>query len=97
MCRDAAGELAATRHATATKGMTVEITIGVQHLTRELVVETDLTADEASAAVAAALSGGSTLELKDSRGRRIVVPTASIGYIEIGTEASRPVGFGNVS
>jgi len=97
VCRDAAGELAATRHATATKGMTVEITIGVQHLTRELVVETDLTADEASAAVAAALSGGSTLELKDSRGRRIVVPTASIGYIEIGTEASRPVGFGNVS
>ncbi len=77
--------------------MTVEITIGVQHLTRELVVESDLTADEASAAVAAALSGAATLELKDTRGRRIVVPTASIGYIEIGTESPRPVGFGTVS
>jgi len=77
--------------------MTVEITIGVQHLTRELVVESDLTADEASAAVAAALSGAATLELKDKRGRRIVVPTASIGYVEIGTETPRPVGFGTVS
>jgi len=85
------------RQATATEGMTVEITIGVQHLNRELVVESDLTADEASAAVAAALSGASTLELKDTRGRRIVVPTASIGYIEIGTESPRPVGFGNVN
>ena len=78
------------RHATATEGMAVDIT-------RELVVESDLTADEAAAAVSAALSGGTMLELDDTRGRRIVVPAASIGYVEIGSETSRPVGFGTVS
>ena len=85
------------RHATATEGIAVDITIGVQHLNRELVVESDLTADEAAAAVTAALAGGPTLELNDSRGRRIIVPTASIGYVEIGSESARPVGFGAAS
>lgn len=76
--------------------MAVEITIGVQHLARELVVESDLTADEAANQISAALSEGKTLELDDSRGRRVIVPTASIGYVEIGSETTRPVGFGAV-
>lgn len=74
----------------------MEITIGVQNLARELVIESDQTADEVSAAVAAALSGAPALELLDSRGRRLIVPTASIGYVEIGSEAQRRVGFGTV-
>lgn len=85
------------RHATATEGIAVDITIGVQHLSRELVVESDLTADEAAKTVAAALAGETTLQLNDARGRRIIVPTASIGYVEIGTESPRPVGFGATS
>lgn len=76
--------------------MTVEITIGVQNLAREIVVESDQTAAEIGAAVAAALSGRSTLELDDVRGRRVIVPTASIGYVEIGSEAKGRVGFGTV-
>lgn len=74
----------------------MEITIGVQHIARELVLESDQTPAEVAAAVAAALSGGTTLELVDSRGRRIVVPSASIGYVEIGTEEQRRVGFGTI-
>jgi hypothetical protein len=74
----------------------VEVTIGVQNLTRELVVETDQSADEVAAAVREALDGANALELNDSRGRRIVVPTGSIGYVEIGTEAQRRVGFGSL-
>ncbi len=74
--------------------MTVDITIGVQHLARELVVESDLSAQEAAATVSAAISGGATLELDDTRGRRVIVPTAAIGYVEIGSEQARPVGFG---
>lgn len=86
----------AVRRTTATEGMTVDITIGVQHLSRELVVESDLTADEAAAKISAALSESKTLELDDSRGRRVIVPTAAIGYVEIGSETARPVGFGAV-
>ena len=74
----------------------MEVTIGVQNLARELVVETDETKDAVAAAVSAALAGAPALELLDSRGRRVIVPTASIGYVEIGTEEQRRVGFGSL-
>ncbi len=44
----------------------------------------------------AALDGKAFLELRDSRGRRLIVPTASIGYVEIGSEKSGRVGFGSL-
>ncbi|WP_454049559.1 DUF3107 domain-containing protein [Cellulomonas sp. Marseille-Q8402] len=74
----------------------MDITIGVQNLPRELVIESDQTADEVTAAVSAALDGKSVLELVDSRGRRVIVPSASIGYVEIGTESKGRVGFGAI-
>jgi len=74
----------------------VDITIGVQHLSRELIIESDQTSDEVSALVAAALGGKPVLELHDVRGRRVLVPTASIGYVEIGSEETRRVGFGSL-
>lgn len=76
--------------------MTVEITIGVQHLPREISLESDQTPDEVAAVVAAALSGRPALELVDTRGRRVIVPTASLGYVEIGSETKGHVGFGNI-
>jgi Protein of unknown function (DUF3107) len=74
----------------------VEITIGVQNLARELVVESDQTPDQVAEAVAAALGGKPALELVDTRGRHIIVPTASIGYVEIGGETKGRVGFGTI-
>ena len=74
----------------------MEITIGVQNLPRELVLESDQSADEIAAAVSAALAGTGALELLDSRGRRVFIPTASIGYVEIGSEEQRKVGFGSI-
>ena len=76
--------------------MTVEITIGVQNLPRELVLESDQSADDVAAAVTAALAGNPALELLDNRGRRVIIPTASIGYVEIGSEEQRRVGFGTL-
>jgi hypothetical protein len=79
-----------------TEGVDVEITIGVQNVARELVLESDQTADQVSAAVSAAIAGGTALTLTDARGRRIVVPTAVLGYVEIGTDEQRRVGFGAI-
>lgn len=76
--------------------MTVDITIGVQHLPRELVLESDQTADEVATAVSAAIEKGATLELTDNKGRRVIVPTANLGYVELGTESKGRVGFGSV-
>ncbi|MGV8978991.1 MAG: DUF3107 domain-containing protein [Cellulomonas sp.] len=74
----------------------MDITIGVQNLARELVIESDQTSDEVAAAVAAALGGKPALELVDTRGRHVIVPTASIGYVEIGGESKGRVGFGTL-
>jgi len=81
-----------------TKGreVTVEITIGVQNLPRELELESDQTPEEVADAVTAALAGAKALELLDTRGRRVIIPTASIGYVEIGSEEQRRVGFGTL-
>ena len=75
----------------------MDITIGVQHLSRELTLESDQTADEIAAAVQAALDGkAATLELTDVRGRRVIVPTAVLGFVEIGAETKGRVGFGSL-
>lgn len=74
----------------------MEITIGVQHVARELVVETDQTAEAVAEAVAKAIDGGTTLELTDSRGRRLFVPARTLGYVEIGGDEARKVGFHNI-
>ncbi|WP_296667926.1 DUF3107 domain-containing protein [Demequina sp.] len=71
----------------------MEIRIGVQNISRELAIDTEMTADAVAAAVAAAVAGG-TLDLTDAKGRRVVVPSAAIGYVDIGEETKRRVGFG---
>lgn len=71
----------------------MEIRIGVQNVSREIVLETDKSADDVAAIVAKAVAGG-TLQLTDVKGRRIVVPSAAIGYVDMGEETKRRVGFG---
>jgi hypothetical protein len=73
----------------------VEVRIGVQHATRELVIESPESSDAISAAVDAALSGkAEVLTLEDERGKRVIVPADKLAYVEIGEPESRRVGFG---
>ena len=74
----------------------VDNTIGVQTQAREINPESDATADEVAQRVTAAVNDGVVLELVDTKGRRVLVPSAAIGYVEIGTEEPRKVGFGAV-
>lgn len=74
----------------------MEIRIGVQNATREVVLESTQSAATVEKAVAAALEGGSVLRLEDDKGRTVMVPSATIGYVEIGAEESRRVGFGTL-
>lgn len=70
----------------------MEVRIGVQNVAREIVLETDMTADEVAKSVADAVAGA-TLDLVDDKGRRIVVPSGALGYVEIGEQAKARVGF----
>lgn len=72
----------------------MEVKIGIQNVAREVVVESSQTAEEVAELVAATIAEGSTLQLKDDKGRLVVVPAASLAYVEIGVEESRRVGFG---
>lgn len=73
----------------------MEIKIGVQHSPRELTVDSLLTGEEIEAAVHAAFAGDTAvLTLVDERGRKIMVPTAKLNYVEIGEPETRRVGFG---
>jgi len=75
----------------------VEVKIGVQHATRELVLESEQSPAEVEAAVEAALSGKSNLlQLVDEKGRRVLVPAEKLAYVEIGEESGRRVGFGAI-
>jgi Protein of unknown function (DUF3107) len=72
----------------------VEVTIGVQNVTRELSVETESDTATVTAAIEAALQPGGVLRLRDSRGRDVFVPGAVIGWIQIGEPEKGRVGFG---
>jgi hypothetical protein len=72
----------------------VEIRIGILNSPREIGFETSQPASEIEKAVAAALeSDAKVLSLTDSKGNKYIIPTAGIGYVEIGSEESRRVGF----
>ncbi|MDO5630131.1 MAG: DUF3107 domain-containing protein [Mobilicoccus sp.] len=76
----------------------MEVRIGVQHVTRELVVDTDASVEEVEKAVAEVLEGGKALlTLTDRREKRVVVPAASVGYVEIGSNTKQTVGFAAVA
>lgn len=72
----------------------MEIRIGIINAPRELTFETNETPADVSAAVTQALDNGSAyLRLTDDKGTQYVVPTAGIGYVQIGSEESRRIGF----
>jgi hypothetical protein len=76
------------------EGTTVEVRIGVQNVSREVVIESNQTAAEVAAAVSASLGEGAVLTLTDDKGRQVLVPAASLGYVQIGESEKRGVGFG---
>ena len=72
----------------------MEIRIGIINTGRELSFETSAAASEVRTQIAAALDqGASHVTLSDVKGNSYIVPTANIGYVELGTEESRRVGF----
>ena len=75
----------------------MEVKIGVQHANRELVLESDQSPEEVQQLVADALSGKTgLLQLTDDKGRRVLVPSDRLAYVEIGEVSARKVGFGAI-
>jgi len=72
----------------------VEVKIGVQNVSRELVIDSSQSGDDVESAVSKALaSDAATLVLADSKGRRVIIPTDKLAYVEVGSPAIGQVGF----
>ena len=73
----------------------MEVKIGITDSPRELVLSSTQTQGEVEELVNAALGeGAGLLSLSDERGRRFLIQTSKIAYIEIGVADARRVGFG---
>ncbi len=73
----------------------MEVKIGVQFATRELVLESTQSPEAVEKAVADALKADlGVLTLVDDKGRRVLVPADKLAYVEIAESEQRRVGFG---
>jgi archaellum component FlaG (FlaF/FlaG flagellin family) len=72
----------------------VEVKIGIQNVGREIALESALDAESVAKIVSEAIANGTDLRLTDEKGRQVIVPGNVLGYVEIGAEEVRRVGFG---
>lgn len=72
----------------------MEVKVGIQMGPRELVVETAASPEDIEQALASALADGTLFVLNDSKGKTLLVPSAKIAYVELGTAEQRRIGFG---
>ena len=70
----------------------MEVKIGVQHASRDLVIETEDSAESIEKLVGEAISSDGMLSLTDNRGRKVLVPATKLAYVEIGLHTGQ-VGF----
>jgi hypothetical protein len=75
----------------------VEIKIGITQVGKELTIETGQSVNDIAQELRAALSvPDGVVSLDDGNGRHLLIPAAKIGYVELGQEPHRPVGFGSL-
>ena len=74
----------------------MDIKVGIQHVSREVVVDSSETANDIEKAFSDAVANGTVLRLKDTHGRQVLIPADKIAYIDLGEENARRVGFGTL-
>ncbi len=74
----------------------MEIKVGIQHVNREIVVESTESAADIEKALEKALGSDGFFSVIDEHGRKVLIPAAKIAYVDLGQENARRVGFGSV-
>ena len=74
----------------------MDIKVGIQHVSREVVVDSSETAKDIETAFSSALADNTVLRLTDAHGRQVLIPADKIAYIDLGEENARRVGFGTI-
>ena len=72
----------------------MEIKIGLRNVPREIVFESEQSPQDVEQIVANAMEAGSKfIKLVDNKCKLFLVPLDALGYIEVGAEEARRVGF----
>jgi hypothetical protein len=75
----------------------MEVRIGVKGAPRELSIDSTQSAEEIQKALDDALANkAATFTLADDKGRRVIVPSDKLAYVEIAENEGRRVGFGTL-
>ena len=74
----------------------MEVKVGIQHVAREVVVETQESAADVERQLRESMASGEVFSLADEKGRTVHIPVAHIAYVDLGNEHVRRVGFGAV-
>ncbi|AKE38629.1 Hypothetical Protein NG00_00590 [Corynebacterium camporealensis] len=74
----------------------MDIKFGFADTARELVIKAEGTQEELTSQINSALADNSTLELSDDKGRKYIVRTDRVVYVEIGATKPHAVGFAGV-
>lgn len=71
----------------------MEVKIGIQQASRELSVEVDIDADAVEKLVSEAIASDGVIALTDTKGRRVLVPSQRLAFVEVGSGVVGQVGF----
>ncbi|WKD57055.1 hypothetical protein CAPI_02405 [Corynebacterium capitovis DSM 44611] len=72
----------------------MDVKIGLAESPRELVISSGEKQEDIVAEVSAAIEAGRpTVTLVDDKGRKFVIRTERISYVEVGNSTARAVGF----
>lgn len=72
----------------------MEVKIGIADSPRELIVNSAQSSDEVEKTVTSAIGNADgVLSLVDEKGRKFLIQSAKISYVEIGPESGGRVGF----
>ena len=74
----------------------MEIKIGIQSISRELVLDTPSSPDELERSLLTALSNGGMFVVRDEKGGKVLIPAEKIGYVELNGTEQRRIGFGSL-
>lgn len=72
----------------------MEIRIGIRDANKEITVDVSLTEDAVTSLVEQAIKDGApALKFQNEKGGSVLIPTASLGYVEFPKSEERRVGF----
>lgn len=71
----------------------MKVVIGIQNVTRELMMDVEMSPEEFTNTVTAAMNNDTHLQLTDSQGQQYIIPGKAIAYAQVTSTQPRRVGF----